>query len=422
MTDGIASILWKRIHKSRQKSSIMKQIRYLKNTIQEYAWGSHSAIPELLGQQVPANRPQAELWMGAHPKAPSYVATDEGYQSLAELIETFPTEILGAETASRFNGQLPFLLKVLAAAKPLSIQAHPDQNWANKGFAREEAMGIPFDTPERNYKDDQHKPECICALTDFWGLCGFRKIDTMVGLLERLCPLTLKTDLDVLRKNTPPNALHTFLKRLLRRSRQEQTEIVSEALDQAHQDHSNESTPEWVIKLQQAYPFDIGVIFPAILNVVYLRPGQALFLQPGDLHAYLEGVGIELMANSDNVLRGGLTPKHIDVDELMRILSFEEKAVEILEPESNAEGAYVYRTPAHEFELSVISLQNDTAYRSPAARNVEMLLCTAGQHRISQKDSTQIMPFGKGQSILIPAAVSNYTIEGQGTIYKASVP
>ena len=150
----------------------MKHIGYLKNTIQEYAWGSHSAIAKLLGQQVPANRPQAELWMGAHPKAPSSVAMDDGYRSLAALIASYPNDILGSETARRFNGQLPFLFKVLAAAQPLSIQAHPDLSWAKKGYAREEELGIPFDAPERNYKDRQPKPECICALTDIWGLCG----------------------------------------------------------------------------------------------------------------------------------------------------------------------------------------------------------------------------------------------------------
>jgi len=400
----------------------MKHIGYLKNTIQEYAWGSHYAIAELLGQDVPTKRPQAELWMGAHPKAPSYVATGQGYQSLTELIEAYPTEILGAETVSRFNGQLPFLFKVLAATKPLSIQAHPDQIWAKKGFAREEALGIPFNAPERNFKDNQHKPECICALTDFWGLCGFRNIEAMVGRLKRLCPATLRIDLNNLKKEPSQTALQTFFRGLMARSPQEQTKIVSEALGHANQEYSYESTNEWIIKLHKAYPFDIGVIFPAILNLVQLQPGQALYLQPGDLHAYLEGVGIELMANSDNVLRGGLTPKHIDVQELMQILNFEEMQVDILVPKPNPDGAYVYRTPAHEFELSVIALKKSETYQSAATRNVEILLCTAGQHRLIQVDSAEVMQFDQGQSILIPAAASGYVIKGQGTIYRASVP
>ena len=400
----------------------MKHIGYLKNTIQEYAWGSHSAIAELLGQHAPASQPQAELWMGAHPKAPSYVSTNNEYRSLAELIEAYPTEILGSETVSRFNGQLPFLFKVLAAAKPLSIQAHPDQTWAKKGFAREEALGIPFAAPERNYKDNQHKPECICALTDFWGLCGFRNIEAMVGLLERLCPATLRNDLAILKRDPPRRALQPFFRRLMERSPQEQAEIVSEALGQSKQEHSDESVYAWIIKLHKAYPFDIGVIFPAILNLVHLQPGQALYLQPGDLHAYLEGVGIELMANSDNVLRGGLTPKHIDVNELMRILSFDEKKVDILLPEPKSDGAGVYRTPAREFELTVISLKNGDTYQSPKARNVEIFLCTAGRLRIIHADSVEALHFSKGQSILIPAAASGYVIKGQGTIYRASVP
>jgi mannose-6-phosphate isomerase len=338
------------------------------------------------------------------------------------LIETDSVEILGSETVRRFDGQLPFLFKVLAAAKPLSIQAHPNQIWAKKGYAREEALGMPFDAPERNYKDRQHKPECICALTDFWGLCGFRKINAMAGLLQRLCPATLKNDLDVLRKETPQIALQTFFKRLMGCSTQERTEIVSEACDRAGRFHTDGSTFEWVLKLNEAYPSDIGVIFPAILNLIHLKPGQALYLQPGDLHAYLEGVGIELMANSDNVLRGGLTPKYIDVDELIRVLIFEEKRVDILEPEPRSDGSGVYRTPAREFELSVISLTNGADYQSPDLRNVEILLCTQGHHTITQTGKAEVKQFCKGQSILIPAAVSGYVIQGQGTIYKASVP
>ena len=287
----------------------MKHIGYLKNTIQEYAWGSHSAIADLLGQQVPADKPQAELWMGAHPKAPSYVATDNGDQSLAALIASYPTEILGSETAHQFNQELPFLFKVLAAAKPLSIQAHPNQAWANEGFAREEALGIHFDAPDRNYKDKQHKPECICALTDFWGLCGFRNRDAMVGLLQRICPATLKNDLDILSKDSPQTALQSFFRCLMRRSVKQRAEIVNEACEQAGRNQAEGPVFEWLIKLNKTYPLDIGVIFPAILNLVHLKPGQALYLQPGELHAYLDGVGIELMANSDNVLRGGIDAK-----------------------------------------------------------------------------------------------------------------
>jgi len=400
----------------------MKHIAYLKNTIQEYAWGSHSAIAELLGQRMPASRPQAELWMGAHPKAPSYVATEDGYRSLAALIAAYPTEILGSETVHRFNHQLPFLFKVLAAAKPLSIQAHPDRNWADKGFDREEKLGIPMDAPERNYKDRQHKPECICALTDFWGLCGFRRIDTMVGLLQRLCPATLKKELDIFSHDDPQAALKSFFSRLLARSTNEKVEIVTEACDQAGRSHSDDATFEWVSRLNSTYPLDIGIIFPAVLNLVHLKTGQALYMQPGELHAYLDGVGIEIMANSDNVLRGGLTPKHIDGAELMRILIFEEKRIDILEPEPQADGAGVYKTPAREFELSVILLKNGASYRSSDKRSVEILLCTTGQHRIKPDGRAEATALVQGQSVLIPAAESPYVIQGQGTIYKASVP
>jgi mannose-6-phosphate isomerase len=158
----------------------------MKNTVQEYAWGSFTAIAELLGNGSPSKTPQAELWMGAHPKAPSMVNCDGNWISLLEFIEKNPDRILGKKVAEKFNNRLPYLFKVLAAAKPLSIQAHPSIDQAKQGFERENRQGIPLDAYNRNYKDDNHKPECICAKTRFWALNGFRKNSNIVGLMEKI--------------------------------------------------------------------------------------------------------------------------------------------------------------------------------------------------------------------------------------------
>ena len=400
----------------------MKHIAYLKNTIQEYVWGSRTAIPELMGQPSPADQPQAELWMGAHSKAPSLVGTGDGWKSLQKLLYEYPLEILGKRIAGKYHGKLPFLFKVLAAAEPLSIQAHPGADAAKEGFAREEMLAIPFDASNRNYKDTNHKPECLCALIPFWGLCGFRSISEISSLLSQLCPETLGELLGLLQKNTHTNGLQIFFQSIMQMSPQKQAEIVHEAVRHAQIIAHERPEYDWVVRLHLAYPSDIGVIFPAILNLIHLQPGEALFLEPGELHAYLSGVGIELMANSDNVLRCGLTSKHVDIAELMGILSFDEKAVDILLPENRENHEGCYRTPAEEFELSVISLGDGDIYTSSKDRSVEILLCTSGEHTITEAGSRKSLTLAGGASVLIPAAVSGYVIQGQGVIYKAAVP
>ena len=201
-----------------------------------------------------------------------------------------------------------------------------------------------------------------------------------------------------------------------------QAEVIREAVQNAEASKHKRPEYDWIVRLHHTYPSDIGVIFPAILNLVHLHPGQALFLEQGELHAYLNGVGIELMANSDNVLRGGLTTKHVDVAELLRILSFQEKAVDILLPERRERNAGVYRVPVQEFELSVITLTAGETYTGQADRSVEILLCTSGKHRITESGSTRQLNFDKGLSVLVPAAVPGYAIQGEGVIYKATVP
>lgn len=400
----------------------MKNIGILNNTVQEYAWGSYTAIPKLLGNDSPTNTPQAELWMGAHPKAPSKVKLNGEWMSLMKLIEKNPKDILGKVVAEKYNNRLPYLFKVLAAAKPLSIQAHPSQAQAKEGFIRENSLGITFDANNRNYKDDNHKPECICALTFFWALNGFRKISGILALLEKICPQGLKSDLNNLREEPNSLGLKKFFQAIMTMGRAQQNQIIADAIINAQKFTEEDQAYKWMIDLHNEYPADIGVFSPILLNLICLKPGQAMFLPAGELHAYLDGVGIELMANSDNVLRGGLTPKHVDVPELLNVLNFEERELDILSPIVSNECERIYSSRAEEFVLSVITLKRDLTCYSPTNRSVEILLCTDGEAIITDLGNNDKLAFDRGKSIIIPSAVKKYCIEGNATLYKAAVP
>jgi len=400
----------------------MTGICLLKNSIQEYAWGSYTAIPELLGNDSPANTPQAELWMGAHPKAPSKVKCNGKWRSLLELIDKNSQDILGEKVAQKFKNRLPYLFKVLAAAKPLSIQAHPSLGQAGEGFERENRLGIPLDAPNRNYKDDNHKPECICALSAFWALNGFRKIPDMISLMDKICPQGLKKEFDLFRHQPDSRGLKEFFKAMLTTDRTIQKQIINDAVKNAAQVKDKDKAYQWMIDLHEQYPADIGVFSPIILNLIRLEPGQAMFLPAGTLHAYLDGVGIELMANSDNVLRGGLTPKHVDVKELLNVLNFEEREINILKMEKINSCEHRYESHAQEFSLSVIAVKTDAGYFSLDKRCVEILLCTDGNAVVTDLAGNNSVAISKGMSILIPAVLEKYSIKGNAVFYKAAVP
>jgi mannose-6-phosphate isomerase len=360
--------------------------------------------------------------MGAHPKAPSLVQHNGRWVSLPELIAKNPVDLLGKKVAQNFNDQLPYLFKVLAAAKPLSIQAHPDQKQAREGFQRENAQKIPLEAPHRNYRDANHKPECICALTRFWALSRFRKISGILAYFEKLNLRQLEVELADFKNQPTPNGLKRFYTSLMTQDMDRQKRIVADALEQVQGFESEDPVFKWILNLAEDYPDDIGVLSPILLNLICLEPGQALFLGAGELHAYLAGLGIELMANSDNVLRGGLTPKHVDVAELLRVLQFKDRDVALLKPAASIENERVYFSPAAEFVLSVITLNSAAIYRSPKNRSVEILICTRGNLAIlDQSDRTETR-LPQGASALVPASVERYTIKGQGTCYKAAVP
>jgi len=400
----------------------MLTIGLLKNTIQKYAWGSTTAIQELLGEKNFSHEPVAELWMGVHPKAPSLVDFEGHWIPLTELIAKNPKEFLGKSVARKFDNQLPYLFKVLAAAKPLSIQAHPSLKLAKKGFENENNQGIPLNAANRNYKDDNHKPECICALTTFWALYGFRNIAAILSLMGKICPVGLSDELDQLQKQTDSEGLKQFFTLLMSMDGGHKKRVIDEAVQNAKQRSNEDPAFHWMTRLSVEYPFDIGIFSPLFLNLIQLKPGQALFLPAGELHAYLEGVGIELMANSDNVLRGGLTPKHVDVQALLKVLNFKPRPIDILEEKKKDKTEWVYASFAAEFVLSAISISNGELYRNSNLKSVEILLCTEGAARIEDSSNKKTTLIKKGDSVVIPAAVKAYTIKGDAFFYKAAVP
>ncbi|MFE1251333.1 mannose-6-phosphate isomerase, class I [Streptomyces sp. NPDC058741] len=378
----------------------------LANTIRPYAWGSPTAIPRLLGVE-PTGEPQAEMWMGAHPGAPSRT----GRGTLAEVIDADPEKELGPAALARFGPRLPFLLKLLAAGAPLSLQVHPDLAQAAQGYADEERRGIPADAAHRNYKDANHKPELICALTEFDGLCGFRDPLESAALLDGLGVDSLKPYVDLLHARPEDAALREVLTAILTADPEEMSRTVERTatactrLGGAYAPYAD---------IAHHYPGDPGVIAALLLNHVRLQPGEALYLGAGVPHAYLSGLGVEIMANSDNVLRCGLTPKHVDVPELLRIVRFHAAAPGVLRPEASPDGEEVYATPIDEFRLSRYVLSEGGADHDLTRPTPQILLCAAGTVRAGEHELTP------GGSVFVPAG-EKAEVSGTGTLFRATV-
>ncbi|MFE1258773.1 mannose-6-phosphate isomerase, class I [Streptomyces fungicidicus] len=378
----------------------------LDNTIRPYAWGSTTAIPRLLGTE-PTGEPQAEMWMGAHPGAPSRT----GRGTLVEVIDADPEKELGPDSVARFGPRLPFLLKLLAAGGPLSLQVHPDLTQAKEGYADEERRGVPVTAPHRNYKDANHKPELVCALTEFDGLCGFRDPLRAAELLDGLGVDTLKPYVDLLHAHPEEAALREVLTAILTADREEMARTVTEAA--AACDRLGGAYAPYA-DIAHHYPGDPGVIAAMLLNHVRLQPGEALFLGAGVPHAYLDGLGVEIMANSDNVLRCGLTPKHVDVPELLRIVRFEAGDPGVLRPEAGPDGEEVYETPIDEFRLSRYVLPAGGTAHDLTLTTPQILLCTAGSVRAGEHE------LSPGASVFVPAG-ENAEVSGTGTLFRATV-
>ncbi|MDP3237378.1 MAG: mannose-6-phosphate isomerase, class I [Myxococcales bacterium] len=375
----------------------------LENAVQPYAWGSLTSIPALLG--LPASGgPQAELWVGAHPTAPSKV----NGRSLEALIADAPGPMLGAKVAQRFGPRLPFLLKVLAAAKPLSLQAHPSLEQARSGFANEESAGVPRMAAHRNYRDPNHKPELLCALTPFRALCGFRSVDDTRALLAGLAVPALAPFLEALQQG----GLRTLFERVMTVPAGERAPLVTAVVAACASRPPVAFTDECAnaVALEKEYPGDVGVIGALLLNLVTLKPGEALALGAGNLHAYLEGTGVELMANSDNVLRGGLTPKHVDVPELLRVLDFTDGPVTIIVPQGAPEATYP--TPFPDFRLSRVDV--GSAFSLPR-NGPDLLLCVEGEVQVNG------LALARGQSAFAPFDEGALMVSGRGVVYRATV-
>lgn len=378
----------------------------LDNTVRPYAWGSTTAIAQLLGVE-PTGEPQAEMWMGAHPGAPSRT----GRGTLTEVIDADPERELGAASVAKFGPRLPFLLKLLAAGAPLSLQVHPDLDQAKAGYADEERRGVPADAAHRTYKDANHKPELVCALTEFDGLCGFRDPLRAAGLLDALGVDSLKPYVDLLHAQPEEAALREVLTAILTADRDEMARTVTEAAaacDRLGGDHAPYAD------IAHHYPGDPGVIAAMLLNHVRLQPGEALYLGAGVPHAYLDGLAVEIMANSDNVLRCGLTPKHVDVPELLRIVRFEAGDPGVLRPEAAPDGEELYDTPTDEFRLSRYVLPAGGTTHDLTLATPQILLCTAGSVRAGEHE------LSPGTSVFVPAG-EKAEVSGTGTLFRATV-
>jgi mannose-6-phosphate isomerase len=392
----------------------------LRNPVQHYAWGSRDAMPALLGRSPSLNEPGpwAELWMGAHPSASSMVDVGGHEIGLDRLITEQPAAILGARVAGQFSGRLPFLFKVIAAERPLSIQCHPDAAAAAAGFARENALGVSLGARERNYRDASHKPELLVALGRFEALVGFRP-PREIG--ERLAAAGVR-ELERERAELEQvGGLARFLAGLLRLDADARRALLDQAAGGLAGDDSSEAA--WVRRLMAQYPGDPAALAPLFLHLVELSADQGIYLGAGVLHAYLGGVGLEIMASSDNVLRGGLTEKHIDVDELCAVVRAEPTAPVLLEPALDPSGCLrSYPAPAAEFRLGFAELDDGAC--EPAGRSGPAIaLCLAQRCRLVDLESGAALDLERGQVALVPAGVARYRLEGQGgRVYLAEVP
>ncbi|MCL2719751.1 MAG: mannose-6-phosphate isomerase, class I [Treponema sp.] len=375
----------------------MNKIYRLKNQVKHYDWGSKKMLPDFLNVQNTEDKPYAELWMGTHNEAPSQVYKDSD-DKLVNLKE--------------ISGELPFLFKLLAVEKPLSIQAHPNKTQAEEGFKKEEKDGININAPKRNYKDSNHKPEIICAITPITLMGGFREPDEIIKSMELF--VSLDNHFTKLINELENKNISGFF-RLLFNFSKTQIENICSFINNADENDTKDfiSGEQWKLikRFASIYPHDIAIFSPLYLNIITLQSGQAIFIPAGVLHAYLSGFGAELMTSSDNVLRGGLTPKHIDICELMNILVFEPFIPQIINPKTN-EISFNYSTPCKEFLLTSLKTNGETILpvNSPA-----ICIVTEGELKAAG------VLFNKGESFFIPKENDPVVLSGNFSLFAASI-
>lgn len=379
------------------------------NSVQNYAWGSKTALTDLYGIANPNNLPMAELWMGAHPKSSSKIEDASGQvRSLRDVIDADKAALLGDKVAQRF-GELPFLFKVLCADQPLSIQVHPNKQASEIGFAKENAAGIPLDAAERNYKDPNHKPELVFALTPFLAMNAFREFSEIISLLQPVSGAN--NAIAHFLENPNAEALSQLFASLLNMQGEEKSHALA-VLKAAVESQQGEPW-ETIRLIAQFYPDDSGLFSPLLLNVVKLNPGEAMFLFAETPHAYLQGVALEVMANSDNVLRAGLTPKYIDIPELVANVKFVTKpAAELLtQPVKN--GAELdFPIPVEDFAFSLHDLsQTETTI---AQESAAILFCVEGEATLHKGEQHLVLK--PGESAFVAANESPVSVSGTGRL------
>lgn len=392
----------------------------LENPVRHYAWGSKTAIQKMLGLEPDLQTPWAELWMGAHPGSPSRVFVNGQWTGLDEWIRSNPEALLGTAAAEAYGKTLPYLFKVLAADQPLSIQAHPGRELARRGFERENSSGIPADAPERNYRDPRAKPELLFAVEPFSALIGFKNPAEITHLLSQICPQTLGPEIKALENRPEKTGIRDFFHSLMTMDKDRRKKITGEAVIRAEK----MDTPEagWIRHLWGFYPDDPGLLAPAFLNLITIEPGEAVFLEPGVLHAYLSGVGMEIMANSDNVVRGGLTEKNIDSEQLLCVVKFSPGSPNRIKPKQTGDFEKIYPTEAKEFMFSEIRIDHGSIWQGPDRHSAEILFCRHGKAQVSAQGENSSLVIKRGQAVFVPAAVGKYQAAGSAVLYRAGVP
>lgn len=391
-----------------------KHFYLMKNVIQSYAWGSFKSFESLFGIDNSSGDPQAEIWMGAHPNGCSSIELNSGSIKLSELIDNQKIEILGKKTADRY-GELPFLFKVLAAENALSVQVHPSKEQAIAGFELENANGILLNDPSRNYKDPNHKPELVYALTPYLAMNGFRSFEEVLRLFNEINNAAIIKLVDEYEKECSSFGLKRFFSKLLSLEPQKKEEAVTSLVNFAAS-HSDNSLFSLIIDLEKQYPNDIGLFAPLFLNVIELQPGEAMFLNACTPHAYIKGTALEIMANSDNVLRAGLTPKHMDVPELVACTVFEPiHSDKLLNIPTQVGNESQFHVPVDDFKFSIYNPEMPTTIEVSSA---EIIFAIDANVTLSHSNG-DLLTISKGDSAFIPKFASTYVLQSTGKVARA---
>ena len=392
----------------------------LKGVVQNYAWGGTEYIPNLIGEEVTGDK-CAEYWMGAHDKAPATI-TSSG-QKFNDYIAANSQDLLGKPVFDTF-GKLPFLFKVLDVNDMLSIQVHPTKKEAVKGFAHENELGIPLSAPHRNYKDDNHKPEIMVALGEFWLLHGFKPEAALIATLSET--LELSQLVEVFKTSGYKGLYQQVMEESANETNQVLQPLIDRVLPLYKEGALDKSSPDyWAAKAYLTFcpegDLDKGIYSVYFFNIVKMNAGEAVFQDAGVPHAYMEGQNMELMANSDNVLRGGLTPKHVDVPELLKHVAFEETIPNILNGDAQPDGLErIYKSPAPDFELSKVSLKPTSTYETTAS-TIEVIIVLEGNVKATSGDES--LDLTKGEVFSVSAGDSyKIAASDEAILYKAKCP